>query len=65
MKIFDCITYFDEPLLFEIRLNVLNDYVDEFIVCESTYTHSGQIKKINFDKNNYPNFKKKNYTLGY
>ena len=59
MKIFDCITYFDEPLLFEIRLNVLNDYVDEFIVCESTYTHSGQIKKINFDKNNYPNFKKK------
>ena len=59
MKIFDCITYFDEPLLFEIRLNILNDYVDEFIVCEASYTHSGQKKKINFNKNNYPNFKNK------
>ena len=59
MKIFDCITYFDEPLLFELRLNMLNDYVDEFIVCEALYTHSGKKKKINFNKNNYPNFKKK------
>jgi beta-1,4-mannosyl-glycoprotein beta-1,4-N-acetylglucosaminyltransferase len=57
MKIFDCITYFDEPLLFELRLNILDKYVDEFIVCEAIYTHSGQQKKINFDKNNYPNFK--------
>ena len=59
MKIFDCITYFDEPLLFDLRLNILNEYVDEFIVCEATYTHSGEKKKINFNKNNYPNFKNK------
>jgi beta-1,4-mannosyl-glycoprotein beta-1,4-N-acetylglucosaminyltransferase len=59
MKIFDCITYFNEPLLFELRLNILNKYVDEFIVCEATYTHSGQKKEINFDKKNYPNFKNK------
>ena len=59
MKIIDCITYFDEPLLFELRLKVLNDYVDEFIVCEASYTHSGQKKKINFNKNNYSNLKKK------
>ena len=59
MKIFDCITYFDEPLLFDLRLNILNEYVDEFIVCEATFTHSGQKKKINFNKNNYPNFKDK------
>ena len=59
MKIFDCITFFNEPLLFELRLNILNEHVDEFIVCEATYTHSGQKKKINFDKNNYPNFKNK------
>jgi len=57
MKIFDCITYFDEPLLFELRLNILSPHVDEFIVCEATYTHSGQKKKINFNKNNYPKFK--------
>ena len=59
MKIFDCITYFDEPLLFDLRLNILNDYVDEFVVCEATYTHSGKKKKINFNKDNYPDFKKK------
>jgi len=57
MKIFDCTTYFDEPLLFELRLNILDKFVDEFVVCEATYTHSGQPKKINFDKNNYSNFK--------
>jgi len=57
MKIFDCITYFNEPLLFELRLNILDKYVDEFIVCEASYTHSGERKKINFKKDNYPKFK--------
>ena len=45
MKIFDCITYYDEPMLFELRLNILSSYVDEFIVSEATYTHSGEKKK--------------------
>ena len=57
MKIFDCITYFDEPLLFELRLNILDKYVDEFIVSEALYTHSGKQKKINFNKELYPKFK--------
>ena len=57
MKIFDCTTYFDEPLLFELRLNILDKYVDEFIVSEATFTHSGKKKKINFNKNNYSKFK--------
>ena len=57
MKIFDCITYFDEPMLFEVRLNVLDKYVDEFIVAEALYTHSGKLKKINFNKEMYPKFK--------
>ena len=57
MKIFDCTTYFNEPMLFEIRLNVLDKYVDEFIVAEALYTHSGQKKKINFNKELYPKFK--------
>ena len=59
MKIFDCITYFDEPMLFELRLNILNSHVDEFIVSEATYTHSGKKKKINFNKENFPKFKNK------
>ena len=57
MKIFDCITYFNEPLLFELRLNILDKYVDEFIVAEALYTHSGKPKKINFNKELYPKFK--------
>ena len=57
MKIFDCITYFNEPLLFELRLNILDKYVNEFIVVEALFTHSGQQKKINFNKELYPKFK--------
>ena len=59
MKVYDCITYFDEKTLFEIRLNCLNKYVDKFIVAEAAYTHSGNIKKINFNINDYPLFKEK------
>ena len=57
MKIFDCITYFNEPMMFDLRLNILDKYVDEFIVSEAIYTHSGEKKKINFDKDLYPKFK--------
>jgi beta-1,4-mannosyl-glycoprotein beta-1,4-N-acetylglucosaminyltransferase len=59
MKIYDCITYFDEKTLFEIRLNCLNKYVDKFIVAEACYTHGGNIKKINFNINDYPLFKER------
>ena len=46
MKIFDCITYYDEPMLFEVRLNILDKFVDKFVVVESLYTHSGKKKEI-------------------
>ena len=41
MKIFDCFMYFNEELMIEVRLNELNQYVDKFIIVESSYTHSG------------------------
>jgi beta-1,4-mannosyl-glycoprotein beta-1,4-N-acetylglucosaminyltransferase len=59
MKIYDCITYFNEKTLFELRLNILNDFVHRFIVVEANYTHSGKPKKLNFNINDYPKFKKK------
>jgi beta-1,4-mannosyl-glycoprotein beta-1,4-N-acetylglucosaminyltransferase len=59
MKIFDCTTYFNEPLLFELRLNILDKHIDEFIVAEALYTHSGEEKKINFNKELYPKFKER------
>ena len=48
-KIIDCITFFDNNFIFDFRYNVINKYVDKFIICESTYDHKGNIKKINFD----------------
>ena len=57
MKIFDCITYYDEPMLFELRLNILSSYVDEFIVSEATYTHSGGKKKLILKKKIFLNLK--------
>ena len=59
MKIFDCVTFFEENRLMELRFNILNDYVDHFIVCEGKFDHQGRKKKINFDKNKYRKFKKK------
>ena len=46
-------------MMYEVRLNILKDKVDKFIVTESTYSHSGKKKKLNFDINNYPKFKDK------
>ena len=58
MKIFDCTTYFDEELMMDVRFNILDKFVDKFIVVESKYSHSGQKKKLNFDINNYKKFNK-------
>ena len=61
MKIIDCTTFFQEKLMMEVRFNILDPYVDKFIVCEASFTHSGNKKSINFYPNDYPDFKKKNY----
>ena len=59
MKIIDTTTFFEENMMMDIRFNVLNPYIDKFIICESKYTHSGKEKKINFNANDYPKFKDK------
>ena len=59
MKIIDCTSFYNEHMMYEVRLNVLNDKVDKFIVTESIYSHSGKKKKLNFDIKNYPKFKDK------
>ena len=48
MKIIDCITFFDNNFMFDIRYNILKDYVDRFVVCESKYNHRGAEKEKNF-----------------
>ena len=59
MKIFDCFMFSDEKMLLDIRLNVLNDYVDEFIIVESKYKHNGDLKEKFFDLSHYSKFKNK------
>ena len=48
VKIFDCITFFDNNFMFDLRYNILNKYVDYFIVCESIFDHRGNLKNKNF-----------------
>ena len=59
MNIYDCFMYFDEDLLLDLRLNILNNYVSKFIISEATYTHNGNKKKLKFDINNFKKFKDK------
>ena len=49
----------NEEKLLEIRLNVLNKFVDHFVIIESEETHSGNKKKITFEIDKYPKFKEK------
>ena len=35
MKIFDCCIYLDEDFLLDLRFNILNDFVDYFVIVES------------------------------
>ena len=59
MKIYDCTTFYSEDMMLDLRFNILNEYVQKFIVIESTFSHSGNKKKLNFDIKNYPKFKDK------
>jgi beta-1,4-mannosyl-glycoprotein beta-1,4-N-acetylglucosaminyltransferase len=47
-KILDCITFFDNNFMFNLRYNILKDHVDYFVVCESKFDHRGKEKKPNF-----------------
>ena len=62
-KIIDCITFFDNNFMFDLRYNVLKNYVDYFVVCESKFDHRGNPKKINFIKKDEYDFTKIKYFL--
>ena len=59
MKIFDCFMFYDEELLLDIRMNILDDFVDYFVIVESKYFHNGKERNLKFDINNYSKFKDK------
>ena len=51
--------FFDEEMLLDLRLNIMNKYVDKFIITEATYMHSGKSKELVFDINKFSKFKDK------
>lgn len=51
MKIIDCFTFFNELEILELRFNELYDYVDTFVIVESTKTHTGLDKELVFSNN--------------
>ena len=65
MRIFDCFMYFDEELVLDLRLNILNEYVDYFVIVESKYTHKGENRNLKFDKQKFKKFEKKIIYLVY
>ena len=60
-KIYDAFMFATELDLLEVRLNILNEYVDYFIVSESNHTHIGTEKPFNFleNKKRYKKFEHK------
>ena len=51
MKVFDSIIFFNELDLLEMRLNILNDVVDYFVVTESPFIVSGNEKPLYYQEN--------------
>tara|TARA_B100001248_G_scaffold252190_1_gene228075 strand:- start:136 stop:996 length:861 start_codon:yes stop_codon:yes gene_type:complete len=51
--------YYDEDLVLDIRLNVLDKYVSYFVICEANFNHNGTKRDLKFDINNFSKFKEK------
>jgi len=59
MAIYDCFQFFNEDHVLDLRLNILSEYVDFFVIVESTTDHQGNPKKLNFEIEKFKRFKKK------
>ncbi len=59
MAIYDCFQYFNEDHTVDLRLNILDKHVDYFIISESTKTHQGKDKKLNFNIKNFKKYENK------
>ncbi len=64
MLIYDCFQYFNEDHIVDLRLNILSEFVDKFVIVESTVNHQGKPKELNFNLSNFKKFKDKiNYII--
>ncbi len=51
--------YYDEDMILDIRLNILDKFVSNFIICEANFNHNGTNRELKFNINNYEKFKDK------
>ena len=51
--------YYDEDLILDIRLNILDKYVSKFVICEANFNHNGTGRDLKFDIKNFSKFKEK------
>ena len=49
--VYDCFQFFNELDILQMRMNVMNDIVDKFVISESTVTFSGDPKKLYYAEN--------------
>jgi len=57
--IYDCFSYWDEDLLLDLRLNILDNFVDYFVIVEGNKTWQNNPKKLRFNIEKFSKFKKK------
>ena len=62
-KKIDCITFFNENLMFDLRFKTLENFFDFFLICEAKHDHKGNKKKLNFNLSKYSNNKKIIYII--
>lgn len=49
--VYDCFQFFNELDILKLRMHVMNDVADRFVVSESTVTFSGEKKPLYFQEN--------------
>ena len=59
MKIYDCFMFYDEDVILDLRLNILNEYIDYFVIVESKFFHNRKERKLRFDIEKYTKFRDK------
>ena len=57
--------YFDEEIVLDVRINTLNQFVDYFVIVESTFTHRGEPRDLKFNHKKFEKFKDKIIYLVY
>ena len=52
-RVFDCFPFFNELDVLDMRLNILNEHVDYFVLVESKRSHQKKPKQLYYEKNKH------------